>query len=103
LVELWLHLESAPGFFNNLRELHRVNISTMGDGISEPRESKMKLKFFACPTGKYHSAYSLLNELNLALTLYYWHNMNKIKILSFYPGWDARAKKPSHDTVPLKG
>jgi hypothetical protein len=29
----------------------------------------MQLKFLACPTGKYHSAYSpsALNELNLAI------------------------------------
>ncbi len=37
LVEFWFNLaysESAPRFFNNLRGLHRVNISTMGDGIN---------------------------------------------------------------------
>jgi hypothetical protein len=28
--------------------------------ISEPKENKMQLKFLACPTGKYHSAYSLM-------------------------------------------
>jgi hypothetical protein len=47
----------------------------------------MLLKFFACPTGKYHSAYSPyeLNELNIE----YWNNTKKFKILSFYPGKDA--------------
>ncbi len=42
------------------------------DIILEPQENKMKLKIFACPTGKYHSAYSpyAQNELNLALTQY---------------------------------
>jgi hypothetical protein len=35
-----------------------------------PQENKMQLTFLACPTGKYHSAYSpyAINELNLALT-----------------------------------
>jgi hypothetical protein len=39
------------------------------DIILEPQENKMKLKYFAFPTEKYHSAYSpyALNELNLAL------------------------------------
>jgi hypothetical protein len=38
--------------------------------IRDPREQKMQLKFFACPTLKYHSAYSpyALKELNPALT-----------------------------------
>jgi hypothetical protein len=38
--------------------------------MSEPQENKIQLKFFACPKGKYHPAYSpyALNELNLALT-----------------------------------
>ncbi len=40
------------------------------DIISKPQENKMQLKFFVCPTGKYHSVQSpyALNELNLALT-----------------------------------
>jgi hypothetical protein len=38
--------------------------------ISAPREQNAIKKYFGCPTGKYHSAYSpyALNELNLALT-----------------------------------
>jgi hypothetical protein len=42
------------------------------DIISKPQENKMQLKFFACSTGKNHSAYSpyALNELNLAITQY---------------------------------
>jgi hypothetical protein len=74
------------------------------DIISEPQENKMQLKFFACPTGKYYSAYSLytLNESNLALKSKYWHNMKKFMILSFYPVYDAMSEKPSHATVPLK-
>jgi hypothetical protein len=37
--------------------------------IRAPREQN-EIKIFACPTGKYHSAYSpyAQNELNLALT-----------------------------------
>jgi hypothetical protein len=39
------------------------------DIISEPQENKLRLKIFACPTGKYPSAYSpyALNYQNLAL------------------------------------
>ncbi len=63
-VKLWLHLaylESAPRFFNNHVRCHL---------ISEPSENKMQLKFLACLTEKFHSAYSpyALNEINLALT-----------------------------------
>jgi hypothetical protein len=48
--------------------------------MSESQENKMQLKFFACPTGKYHSAYSpyAINELNLALDRKYLHNMKKM-------------------------
>ncbi len=40
------------------------------DIISGPQENKMQVNFFACLTGKYHSAYSpyALNELNLVLS-----------------------------------
>ena len=50
----------------------------------------------ACPTGKYHSAYSphALIELNLALTQYILaQHVQKFKILSFYPGYDAMSEK----------
>jgi hypothetical protein len=42
------------------------------DIIPELQDNKMQKKFFACPTGKYHSAYSpfALNELNLPLSKY---------------------------------
>jgi hypothetical protein len=48
-----------------------------------PQENKIQLNFFACPAGKYHSAYFpyALNKLNLAGT-----TGIKFKILSFYPG-----------------
>ncbi len=75
LVELWLHLaysESAPGFFNNYEDSIKGQYFRDGrrDIISEPHENKMQLKYFACPSGKYHSAYSpyALNEVDLALT-----------------------------------
>jgi hypothetical protein len=75
VIELWVHLansESAPRFSTTYEGLHWVNISTMGDGTlyQNPKRDKMRLKLFACGTGKYHSAYSpsALNELNLALT-----------------------------------
>ncbi len=40
------------------------------DILLQPQENEMQLKIFACPTGKYHSAYSpyALNKLNLSLT-----------------------------------
>jgi hypothetical protein len=42
----------------------------MASTISEPSDNKIQLKFLACLTDKFHSAYSpyALNELNLALT-----------------------------------
>ena len=70
------------------------------DIISETQENKMRLKFFACPTGKYHSAYSPyeLNELNIE----YWNNTKKFKILSFYPGKDAMSEETISRYCPFK-
>jgi hypothetical protein len=66
----------------------------------------MQLKIFACPTGKYHSAYSphALIELNLALTQYILaQHVQKFKILSFYPGYDAMSEKTISRYCPFKG
>ncbi len=59
----------------NILTIHHFYLKYLNHGrrdiISEPQENKMQLKFLACPTGKYHSAYSpyVLNELNLALNI----------------------------------
>jgi hypothetical protein len=64
------------------------------------------LKFFACPTGKYHSAYSpyALNELNLALAqkILAQHEKNLRSFLSILDRMQWK-KKPSHTTVLLSG
>jgi hypothetical protein len=75
MVELWLrlaYLERCPKIFQQLMRTPRSQYFNHGrrDIISEPQENKTQLKFLACSTGKYHSAYSpyALNELNLART-----------------------------------
>jgi hypothetical protein len=71
-----------------------------------PREQNA-INFLACPTGKYHSAYSpyTLNDLNLALTVFSknWHNMKK-KLRSFFLSWmDAMSEKTISRYRPFKG
>jgi hypothetical protein len=65
----------------------------------------MKLKFFVCPTGKYHSAYSpyALHELSLAPNqqILVKHEKNSRSFLSILDRMQC-AKKPSHATVPVK-
>ncbi len=69
--------------------------------MPESQENKMQFKIFACPRGKYHSAYSL-NELNLALARKYWHNIKKnLRSFLSFLDWMQWAKNPSHATVPL--
>jgi hypothetical protein len=58
------------------------------DIILQPQENKMQLKLFACPTGKFHSAYSpyALYELILPNSVNIEKMWKKFKILSFCPG-----------------
>ncbi len=71
------------------------------DITSEPKENKLQIKFVACPTKKYHSAYSpyALNYLNLAINI--GTTYTNFQILSFYPEQDVMSEKPSQATVPL--
>jgi hypothetical protein len=114
-AELCMHLaysESAPRFFSNLWELHRVNISIMGDGISEPQQCVGSGMFIPDPGSDFFP--SRIPDPNclhpgsrILIKEFKYFNPKKAKkwFLSskkYVPGCSSRIPDPDADFLPSR-